>query len=119
VEEDVSVAAPIPFHNSLASAPEAARAAFPAVCPVPPVAQQTRRRGIRWVAGSFLFCPCHLPITLTVLASLLGGTTLGAALHHYPLVAAGIITAVWAAGTWRGLRLVRAVRACTTCVAAS
>jgi len=78
------VAAPIPFHNSLASAPEAARAAFPAVCPVPPVAQQTQRRGVRWVAGSFLFCPCHLPITLTVLAGLLGGTTLGAALHHYP-----------------------------------
>ncbi len=113
------MAAPIPFHNSLASAPEAARAAFPAVCPVPPVAQQTRRRGVRWVAGSFLFCPCHLPITLTVLAGLLGGSTLGAALHHYPLVAAGIITAVWAAGTWRGLRLVRAARACTTRVAAS
>jgi len=113
-EEAISIGDPIPFRASPTSAPEAA---LPAVCPVPsPVARRTRRRGVRWVAGSFLFCPCHLPITLTVLAGLLGGTTLGAALHHNPLAAAGIITTVWAAGTWRGLRLVCAARTCTTCV---
>lgn len=83
----------------------APRAACPATAST---TRRARRRGLAWVAGSFLLCPCHLPLTLAVLASVLGGTALGAALHHAPLLAAAPITAVWAAGTWRGVRLVRA-----------
>jgi hypothetical protein len=69
-------------------------------------------RGARWLLGSFLFCPCHLPVTLLLLSTLLSGTVVGAALHRYPLVAAASITLVWALGTWRGLRLLRAGARC-------
>ena len=61
-----------------------------------------------WVMGAFVFCPCHLPITLSALALLLGGTVAGAALRAHPYVAGAVITLMWAAGTWRGYSLVRA-----------
>ena len=70
-------------------------------------------RGVRWLLGSFLFCPCHLPVTLVLLSTLLSGTVAGAALHRYPVVAAGIITLTWAIGTWRGLRLLRRGARCS------
>ena len=31
-------------------------------------------RGMAWMIGAFIFCPCHLPITLSILALLFGGT---------------------------------------------
>lgn len=65
------------------------------------------RRGRRWIFGSFLFCPCHLPVTLGILAGVLGGTAVGAALRDHLWLAGSVITAVWVAGTWRGFHLVR------------
>lgn len=65
------------------------------------------RRGRRWIFGSFAFCPCHLPLTLGVLATVLGGTAIGAVLRDHAVVAGVMITAAWVAGTWRGFRLVR------------
>lgn len=65
------------------------------------------RRGRRWIFGSFVFCPCHLPLTLAVLATVLGGTALGAFLRDYGWMAAAVVTAAWIAGTWRGFHLVR------------
>jgi hypothetical protein len=67
-------------------------------------------RGMWWVMGAFVFCPCHLPITLGVLAMLLGGTAAGVALRAHPYIAAMIVTLLWVAGTWRGFALVRAAR---------
>lgn len=61
-----------------------------------------------WVAGAFIFCPCHLPITLSVLALLLGGTAAGVALRAHPYLAGAVVTTLWIAGTWRGFRLIRA-----------
>ena len=69
-------------------------------------------RGTLWVIGSFLLCPCHLPVTLALLGVILSGTVAGAALHRYPLVAAAIITLAWALGTGRGLRLLRSGTSC-------
>lgn len=60
-----------------------------------------------WMIGAFVFCPCHLPITLGVLALLLGGTAAGALLRGHPYIAGMVVTAVWVAGTWRGFMLVR------------
>ena len=40
-----------------------------------------------WMIGAFVFCPCHLPITLSALALLLGGTVAGAALRAHPYIA--------------------------------
>ena len=63
-----------------------------------------------WMIGAFVFCPCHLPITLSALALLLGGTAAGALLRAHPYVAGIVVTALWAAGTWRGLVLMRSAR---------
>jgi len=88
-------------------------------CEVPTPSQPTfakatvgrlENRGMAWVIGAFVFCPCHLPITLSVLGLLLGGTAAGALLRAHPYVAGAVVTTLWAAGTWRGFRLIRAAR---------
>lgn len=74
------------------------------------VAVQRERRGTVWVIGSFIVCPCHLPVTFAVLTTVFGGTALGAAVREYPVVAGAILTTAWVAGTWRGVRLLGNVR---------
>lgn len=69
----------------------------------------TERRGWAWVVGSFLLCPCHLPLTLGLAATVLGGTVAGAMLRDHPILAGVLITVVWLIGTWRGVRLLRTV----------
>ena len=64
-----------------------------------------------WMIGAFVFCPCHLPITLSALALILGGTAAGALLQAHPYVAGVVVTTLWAAGTWRGILLVRRAHA--------
>lgn len=65
------------------------------------------RRGRWWLALSFLACPCHLPLTLALLAAVLGGTTLGALLRDNAFLAGAVIGTVWLAGTARGFQLIR------------
>jgi hypothetical protein len=72
-----------------------------------PNARQMENRGMLWMVGAFVFCPCHLPLTLGALALLLGGTAAGALLRAHPYIAGAVVTALWIAGTWRGLILVR------------
>ena len=71
-----------------------------------------QKRGIAWVLGSFLFCPCHLPLTLGLLAAIFSGTALGGVVLHYSLFAGAIVTLIWAAGTWYGFRQLRARQTC-------
>jgi len=63
-----------------------------------------------WMIGAFVFCPCHLPITLGVLGLLFGGTAAGALLRAHPYVAGAVVTLLWGAGTWRGFQLVRSAQ---------
>ena len=70
------------------------------------------RRGFAWVMGSFVLCPCHLPLTLGLLATVTAGTTLGALLHAHIVLAGVVITTVWALGLWRGLGLLRQPAVC-------
>jgi len=79
-----------------------------------PTSSQLEKRGMMWVIGAFVFCPCHLPITLGVLALLFGGTAAGALLRAHPYVAGTVVTLLWAAGTWRGFRLVRLAQRAST-----
>jgi hypothetical protein len=65
------------------------------------------RRGRWWVFGSFLLCPCHLPLTLGVLATVFAGTSVGAVLRDHAWVAGTIITTAWVLGTVYGFRLLR------------
>lgn len=73
-------------------------------------ARQLEHRGMAWMIGAFVFCPCHLPITLTVLGMLLGGTAAGALLSAHPYIAGTVVSILWVAGTWRGLSLVRSAQ---------
>jgi hypothetical protein len=70
-------------------------------------ATDLERRGRWWLLASFLACPCHLPITLAVLGTVLGGTAAGVVLREHTMMAGLLIAAVWLAGTARGLLLVR------------
>ena len=74
--------------------------------------RRRERRGLRTVGWAFLLCPCHLPITLTLLGIALGGTAAGAFLRDHAWVAGGVITLGWVALTWRGLWLVRHGTSC-------
>ena len=65
------------------------------------------RQGRRWIFGSFLLCPCHLPLTLAVVASLAGGTVIGGLLREHAVVAGVVISLGWVLGTANGFRLVR------------
>ncbi len=77
-------------------------------CPLTP--EQADRRGVMWVFGSFVLCPCHLPITLWVIGALLSGTALGALFRGHLFVAGAIISIVWLAGTLYGFNLMRRAR---------
>ena len=79
-------------------------------CALPNSPEELENRGMLWVMGAFVVCPCHLPITLAVLATVFGGTAAGALLRAHPIAAAIILTLAWAAGTWRGLALMRSAR---------
>jgi len=69
---------------------------------------QAEHRGLAWVLGAFVICPCHLPLTLWAIAALLSGTAAGALMHAHIYVAGAAISAVWLAATWRGVRYFRA-----------
>jgi hypothetical protein len=75
------------------------------VCALTP--EQADRRGILWVAGAFVLCPCHLPITLWVIGALLSGTALGAVFTGHLFIAGAVISLVWLGGTLHGFNLMR------------
>jgi hypothetical protein len=81
-----------------------------AACLAPLTPEQAENKGLAWVIGAFLFCPCHLPLTLALASSVLAGTAGGVLLRAHPLAAGILITAAWAAGTWRGIHHLRAAR---------
>lgn len=59
------------------------------------------------MAGAFVFCPCHLPLTLWLLAGLLAGTAMGAVVQAHPILSGTFTTAVWLIATWHGLRVMK------------
>ena len=74
--------------------------------------EQAENRGLAWELGGFVFCPCHLPLTLWALAAVFSGTAAGALLRQHVWAAGAAVTAVWAAATWRGIRYFRTARSC-------
>lgn len=81
-----------------------------AACMATATPEQAENRGMAWVMGAFLICPCHLPLTLGLAAALLSGTAAGVLLHDHLYVAGSVITVVWLAGTWRGIHYFRSAR---------
>jgi hypothetical protein len=62
-------------------------------------------KGAAWLIGAFLICPCHLPLTMAFASMVLAGTAAGVLLRAHPLVAGTLITLVWLAASWHGIRL--------------
>jgi cytochrome c biogenesis protein CcdA len=79
-----------------------------AVCALTP--EQADRRGVMWILGAFVLCPCHLPITLWVVGALLSGTALGAVFTGHLFVAGAATSIVWLAATLHGFNLMRRAR---------
>jgi MerE protein len=74
---------------------------------------EAENRGVMWVLGAFVICPCHLPLTLWAIAALLSGTAAGALLHAHVYLAGAAISGVWLAATARGVHHFRtAARVC-------
>jgi hypothetical protein len=78
------------------------------VCEFDP--ERAQRRGVAWVIGSFVLCPCHLPITLALLAVVLSGTAIGAIVKGHLVFAGVVISVLWLAGTLHGFNLMRRAR---------
>ena len=81
-----------------------------AACAVSPTPRHSENRGLAWLIGGFLICPCHLPMLLGLAGTVLAGTVLGALVSGHPYVAGAIITTAWAAATWRGIRHLQSAR---------
>ena len=79
-------------------------------CRVALTPDQLENRGLAWVIGAFVICPCHLPLTMWLVVTLLSGTAAGAALRGHPYLAGAVITAAWLAATWRGIRYMQWAR---------
>jgi hypothetical protein len=71
------------------------------------VGRSLERRGRAWLLWSFLLCPCHLPLSLAALTTVLAGTSLGVVLRDHVWAAGALITMAWIAGTGYGFRLIR------------
>jgi hypothetical protein len=65
---------------------------------------------LAWLIGALLICPCHLPLTLGLAATVLAGTAAGALVSGHPYVAGAVITSAWLAATWRGIRHLQSAR---------
>jgi len=67
-------------------------------------------RGLAWIIGAFAICPCHLPLTLTLIGTLLSGTVVGTLITRHVYVVGGVITLGWLIASWRGLSYIRLAR---------
>ena len=89
----------------MSSAPRSSSSDAKASCAcATPSPQQLEHRGMAWIAGAFLFCPCHLPLTLWAIAALLSGTAAGALWARHPIVAILVVVTIVLAHVagWRG-----------------
>ena len=76
----------------------------------PAAPRQLERRGLIWIIGAFLFCPCHLPLTLWWIALLASGTAIAPFLRGYSLLVGVLTTLAWLAATLHGFRQLSAAR---------
>jgi len=75
--------------------------------------RQAENRGMLWIVGGFILCPCHLPLTLAALGAALAGTAVGAMLRDQVVASGLTISTAWALATWRGVWLMRSARRTT------
>lgn len=75
-----------------------------------PVAGTTARekKGRKWLAISFIFCPCHLPVIMAVLGVLFGGSAFGALVGRNTIGVGLVVGAVYVMLLVIGFRHLRA-----------
>lgn len=73
------------------------------------------RRGRRWLIWSFIFCPCHLPLSMAVLATIFGGSAFGALISRNTLGVGLVFGAIYAVGVGIGLHHIRKATAGRDC----
>lgn len=69
--------------------------------------RRSENRGRAWLLISFLLCPCHLPVTLGVIAAVAGGTAIGAALTASLWRLGVVVGILYALALWRGFHHLR------------
>jgi hypothetical protein len=78
-------------------------------------ARRSENRGRAWLVLSYVLCPCHLPVTMGLIAAVAGGSAVGAALTANAWRLGAVLAVLYAAAVWRGFRNLRqAQRACDT-----
>jgi hypothetical protein len=70
------------------------------------------RRGRRWLIWSFIFCPCHLPWSMAVLAAIFGGSAMGALISRNTIGVGIVFGLIYAIGVAIGFRHIRAAKRC-------
>jgi hypothetical protein len=75
--------------------------------PDDPDARRLEKKGRWWLVLSYVLCPCHLPITLTLLGLAFGGTALGSIIAGNAGWVAVVMVALYAAVLARGFTHLR------------
>ncbi len=75
--------------------------------PADPTARRLEKRGRWWLTLSYVLCPCHLPITLTLAGLAFGGTALGTTIAGHATWVGIALTLAYALVLWRGFRQLR------------
>jgi hypothetical protein len=76
---------------------------------MPPIDTTGREKtGRKWLAVSFVFCPCHLPVIMAVAGMVFGGSAFGALVSRNTLGVGIVFTAIYAALLAVGFRHIRA-----------
>ncbi len=89
--------------SPVASPPEASSAAA------------SEKRGRRWLIWSFIFCPCHLPLSMAVLAAIFGGSAFGTLISRNTLGVGIVFGIIYAIGVGIGFRHLRRATAGADC----
>ena len=80
---------------------------LPSVAEPVSVPADREKKGRKWLIVSFLFCPCHLPVVMTVLGVLFGGSAFGALVSRNTIgvgIVSGVIYAILLTIGFRHLR---------------
>ncbi len=78
-------------------------------------AKSLETQGRKWLAISFIFCPCHLPLIMAVLGVVFGGSALGALIGRNTLAVGLVFGVVYVALLGVGFRHLRAATKRTDC----
>ena len=81
----------------------------------PTAPDRLERTGRRWLLWSFVFCPCHLPLTMAVLATVFGGTAFGALVERNTLGVGMVVGTLYAIGVGIGFRYIKQATAGRNC----